>query len=357
MNVLQRYLARDIYAATALVLAAFLSLLAFFDLIHEMGDLGKGEYGMRHIMLFVALRMPDHVYLLAPIATLIGTLFALSQLVAHSEFTVMRVSGMSTRRATRALMQIGLVFVVFTFVFGEFIGPTAEHAAQQLRLHAIKTVIAEQFRSGVWAKDDFSFINVREVLPDGQLRGVNIYERDSDYKLRSIRSAARAEFIAPDRWKLMDVTETRFSDSGTEVLHIPEITWKSKINPDILSVLLVAPEDMSAWNLYQYTNHLAENKQKTEQYDIALWKKLIYPFTPLVMMALALPFAYTQGRSGSVGLKVFLGIMLGTLFLLLNALFSSLGVIRSWPPFISALLPSLLFLLAAAGMLWRVERA
>jgi lipopolysaccharide export system permease protein len=355
--ILRRYLAREIYAATALVLVAFLSLFAFFDLIHELGDLGKGDYRLPHILAFVALSLPGHVYELAPIATLIGTLFALAQLVAHSEYAVMRISGLSTRRAAKALMQIGLLFVAVTFIFGEFIGPPAEKAAQQLRIRAMSTVIAQEFRSGVWVKDELSFINVREVMPDAHLNGVNIYEFDKDYRLRAIRSAQRGEYQPPDRWRLENVVETRFSDQGTEVLRIPEMSWKSAINPDILSVLLVKPEHMSAWKLYQYTRHLTENRQKTEQYDIAMWKKLIYPFAALVMMALALPFAYMHGRSGSVSLKVFLGVMLGVLFQLLNGLFSSLGVIRSWPPFLSAMLPSLLFLLAAAAMMWKVERA
>jgi lipopolysaccharide export system permease protein len=357
LNVLRRYLAREIFAATALVLVAFLFLSAFFELIHEMGDLGKGAYGMRQILLFIALSLPGHVYELAPIAVLIGTLFALSQLVAHSEYTVMRASGLSTASATATLMQIGAVFVVVTFAFGEFVDPPAEHEAQQMRMHAINTVIAQEFRSGVWVKDELSFINVREVLPDAQLNGITIYEFDRDYQLRSIRSAAHGAYLPPDHWRLTGVVETRFSDRGTEVLHIPELIWNSKINPDILSVLLVKPEHMSAWSLYQYIRHLAENNQDTKRYEIAMWKKLIYPFAVLVMMALALPFAYMQGRSGSVGLKVFLGVMLGLLFRILNELFSSLGVIRSWSPVLSALLPSLLFLLAAAAMLWKVERA
>jgi lipopolysaccharide export system permease protein len=357
MIIIRRYLAREIYAATALVLAAFLSLFAFFDLIHELADLGKGDYRMPHILAFVALSLPGHIYELAPVAVLIGTLFALAQLVAHSEYTVMRVSGLSTRRATIALMQIGLVFVVITFVIGEFVSPPAEHAAQQLRVRALSTVIAQEFRSGLWVKDELSFINVREVLPDAHLKGVTIYEFDSDYRLRSIRAAESGEYVPPDRWKLANVVETRFNANGTEVAHLPESIWKSEINPGILSVLLVKPEYMSAWNLYQYTHHLAENKQKTEQYDIAMWKKVVYPFAVLVMMALALPFAYMHGRSGGVGLKVFLGVMLGVLFQLLNGLFSSLGAIRSWPPALSALLPSMLFLLGAAAMLWKVERA
>jgi len=113
---------------------------------------------------------------------------------------------------------------------------------------------------------------------------------------------------------------------------------------------------MSGWSLAQYIRHLADNRQATERYEIALWKKVVYPFAALVMMALALPFAYLHVRFGGVGIKVFAGIMLGILFHFLNSLFSTLGVLQSWPPLASALLPSVMFLLMAVEMMWWVER-
>jgi lipopolysaccharide export system permease protein len=113
---------------------------------------------------------------------------------------------------------------------------------------------------------------------------------------------------------------------------------------------------MSAWALHRYIQHLAGNRQKTERYEIALWKKLFYPLAALVMMALALPFAYTSGRAGAVGLKVFLGIMLGILFHMLNGLISHIGLLRNWPPFTAAAAPSAAFLAAAVLMMWWVER-
>jgi len=73
-------------------------------------------------------------------------------------------------------------------------------------------------------------------------------------------------------------------------------------------------------------------------------------------MALALPFAYMHARAGQVGMKVFLGIMLGILFYMLNGLFSHLGLLQNWTPLTAALLPSIAFLLAALGMMWWVER-
>ncbi|MBE0614681.1 MAG: LPS export ABC transporter permease LptG [Burkholderiales bacterium] len=356
MIILRKYLAREIYAATLLVLVAFLMLFAFFDLINELNYLGKGNYQLQHVLLFVMLSLPGHVYELAPIAVLIGTLYALSQLAANSEYTVMRISGLSPYAAGNALVRIGAIFVVLTFAFGELVTPFAERAAQQLRLAAMSAVVAQEFRSGLWVKDDFRFINVREVRPDSSLNGVKIYEFDSEYRLRSISFAERGEFKQGNTWSLSGVLRTNFDSGGTSVSKFAQTDWHSVLTPDLLSVLLVQPEKMSAINLYQFTRHLSENRQQTERYEIAMWKKLLYPFASLVMMALALPFAYVHVRVGGVGVKIFSGIMLGVLFHLLNGLSSSVGILQNWAPFYSAVLPSVLFLFAAMAMMWWVER-
>ncbi len=356
MIVLRKYIAREIYAATLLVLVAFLMLFAFFDLINELNDLGRGNYRLQHALLFVLLSLPGHVYELAPIAVLIGTLYALSQLAANSEYTVMRVSGLSPYAAGAALVRIGVIFVVLTFAFGELVTPFAERAAQQLRLSAMSALVAQEFRSGLWVKDEFRFVNVREVLPDTSLNGVKIYDFDNDYRLRSISFAERGVFMQDNTWRLSGVAETRFDNGGTSVSRREQSDWRSVLTPELLSVLLVQPEKMSAVNLYQFTRHLSENRQQTDRYEIAMWKKLLYPFATLVMMALALPFAYVHVRAGGVGVKIFSGIMLGVLFHLLNGLSSSVGVIQNWAPFYSAVLPSVLFLFGAMVMMWWVER-
>ena len=113
---------------------------------------------------------------------------------------------------------------------------------------------------------------------------------------------------------------------------------------------------MSAYGLAAYTKHLAENKQITERYEIAFWKKIIYPFAVFVMMALALPFAYLHFRAGGVSLKIFAGIMIGVSFQLLNSLFSHIGLLNTWPALVTAILPSAVFLLMAISALWWVER-
>jgi lipopolysaccharide export system permease protein len=355
-KVFERYLAREIYGATLLVLIAFLLLFAFFDLIHEFEDIGKGSYQLQHALGFVVLSMPGRVYELFPIAVLIGTLYALTLLARHSEITVLRTSGLSTAGFLGVLAKIGLLFVVLTFVVGEFLAPSAERAAQQLRLKALRTVVAQEFRSGLWVKDDLSFVNVRSVEPDARLSQVRIYEFDRADHLRSISEAEEGEYIPPDRWRLRNIVKTVFTGDSAQVQRLPEVIWYSALNPDILSVLLVVPEKMSLVNLLSYIQHLAENHQKTERYEIAFWKKLTYPLAALVMMALALPFAYMQDRAGAVSIKVFAGVMIGITFQLLNGLFSSLGIINGWTPFLAAITPSVLFVVAASVMIWWVER-
>ena len=292
-----------------------------------------------------------------PIAVLIGTLYALTVLARHSEVTVLRTSGLSTRRLLRALVKIGAATAVLTFIFGEFIAPPAERQAQQLRLQALSTVVAQEFRSGLWVKDELSFVNVREVLPDASLRGLRIYEFDAGFQLRSISEAETGRFVGPNHWLLDNVVQTLFEGERARVVRLPERLWRSSLTPDLLTVLMMTfPERMSLASLFSYTRHLSENQQKTDRYEIAIWKKLFYPLAVLVMMALALPFAYMQDRMGSVSVKVFAGIMLGIAFHLLNGLFSSLGVINGWMPIFAAVTPSVLFMLTAWGMIWWVER-
>jgi lipopolysaccharide export system permease protein len=357
VRTLRRYLATEIVAATALVFAALVLLFAFFDLVEQVKDMGRGAYTMRHILFYVLLSMPDHVYALFPVAALIGTLFALAQLVAGSEYTVMRTSGVSTASFAATLALIGCVFGAFTFVIGEFIAPPAEQLAQRVRSQAITGLVAQEFRSGLWIKDGTSFINVVEVLPDSTLRGVRIYEFDGEYRLRSISYAQRGAYQENDhRWLLEDVAQTRFDDMRTSVRQIAEMKWQSVLEPDLINVLLVKPEQMSAWNLFSYTQHLRDNRQRALRYEIALWTKLTYPLAVIVMMVLALPFAHFHGRQTGVGAKIFAGIMLGIVFHFLNRLFSYLGLLNDWPAAASALTPTLVFLAAAAGMMWWQER-
>ncbi len=380
VKTLRRYLWREIATATAFVLVALLSLFAFFELINQLDDVGQAGYQLRTAFSFVLLKMPSLAYELMPIASLIGTIYALSKLAANSEFTIMRVAGMSTRRLAGTIARAGFVFVLFTYALAEFVAPPAEALAQRLKLTATGSAITQQYRSGVWVRDvlrdgagqieRLRFVNVKQVQPDATVESWRVFEFDRDFRLRSISSAQSGRYqpteAAHHYWQLRDVVETRIppvdteattrADTRTEVIRRAEMVWPSELTPDIFGVLLVQPERMAAASLVQYIRHLTDNRQQTGRYEIAFWSKLFYPLAVLVMMALALPFAYLHVRAGSVSLKIFTGVMIGVLFYMLNKLFAHLGLLNTWPPIVVAALPSLVMLSVALGALYWIER-
>ena len=356
VKVFERHLARAIYVATALVTLAFLGLFGFFDLIGELNYLGKGGYQLRDAMVFVVMTLPGRAYEILPISVLIGTLYALTRLARDSEITVLRASGLSTAEFLGSLIRIAAVFVLLTLAIGELVVPFTEKTAQSLRLQAMGSLVGQNFRSGLWVKDDLSFVNVREVSPSAGLKGIRIYAFDQEFRLQSITEAETGSYLGEQKWRLAKLVRTEFHADRAKVERHESLTWSSALNPELVSVLMVNPDRMSLPTLYRYVTFLDNNQQKSTQYEIAFWKKLIYPLATLVMMMLALPFAYMQDRMGAVSVRVFSGIMLGIGFHLLNGLFASLGVINSWIPFYSAITPSIIFLLAGASMLWWVER-
>ena len=375
MRILQRYFGTEIIRAVLFVMLALLALFSFFDLMAELPSVNKGGYKIQHAIWYVCLGLPGYVYEFMPIAVLIGTIYVLSQFASNSEFTIMRAASMSTLMAANMLIKIGLLFVVLTFIFGELIAPSSSKFAEAMKLTALGAAESQEFRTGLWTKDlirenglkgnivGSRFLNVKEILPNHQLNEVKMYEFDKNFHLVREVTAKNATYQGKNVWRLFDVNETSFpmTLSAEDITNVKSQQWNSQdviseVTPDILSVLFADPDRMSAIDLASFTQHLAENKQDNERYLIAFWKKITYPFATLVMMALALPFAYLHVRSGGTSLKIFSGIMIGMVFYLINSLFSHLGMLNTWPPVFTALVPSFLFLgLALLGLRY-VER-
>ncbi|MBU3589178.1 LPS export ABC transporter permease LptG [Polynucleobacter sp. 80A-SIGWE] len=377
--IFERYLARQIYAAFGFILFALVALFLFFDILSELGSV-KGQYTLPLALLHVLLKAPSRISEIIPIAGLIGSIYVFAMLASQSEFTILRIAGLDIRRGLTTLAKISLPLIVLTLVMSEWLGPYTENLSEQIRMKALGSSYSSQFKTGVWVKDRLRdedgsgpirpgvrYVNVGKIEQDNEIKNIRMYEFDDAYRLLSIRSAVSGRFDQTGTWILDDVTETRFKEtkqsdplnpvySAQTFVH-PIVSLNSEVTPQILSVLLVSPEKMSIFSLGRFISHLRDNKQDAQRHSIAFWKKVIYPFTIFVMLALALPFAYLKVRAGSVGIKVFGGIMLGMSFQLFNSLFSNVGLLGSWPTLLTATTPPLLyFILAIVGLRW-VSRA
>jgi lipopolysaccharide export system permease protein len=351
---LLKYFTREILAATVVVLLALLSLFAFFDMIRELDELGHGNYRLTAILGYVLLTLPTHTYVLLPLAGLMGTLFALARMSENSEITVMRASGLSLRQLALNVAFSGAIIALATLAFGELVAPHTEEAAKGLKLKATRSIVAREFRSGFWVKDDRSFVNIQDVTPDTQLLNLRIYEFDPSFRLLAISRAERGTYEGGNRWSLSNVELTRFEGDRAVLQRIPKAVWNSVLTPDILSVLKIVPERMSALNLRGYIEHLRENRQNPNRYEIAFFGKFFNPLAAVVMMVLAIPFALVSARAGGVGAKLFMGIMLGLVFNAATRMFAHVGLLNDWPPLVSSSAP---VLIAAIASLWLLRGA
>ncbi len=361
MQTLRRYLFRQLLGATALVLLVFLGLLFFLDALNQLSDNG---HGFTQALLLVALQLPARAYEVLPIAVLTGAVYVLAGLAASSEFTVMRMAGLNPRVALAQLVGFGLLSAALVFALGDFVAPAAQRLQAELQARA-----AGHFGSapdaGLWVRNregrnDDQMINIGSIAAQGRLRHLRIYVLDDSAHLLRTVQAASATYLTHGEWELHDVESVQLPPGPGGVVrrdHLAQLKWHTAVSPAVLDALVLSPEDMSVFDLWRYIGHLQANGQAVQRDQLELWRKLLYPFSGVIMMMLALPFAYLHARSGQLSWKVFGGIMLGVSFILMNTLASRLGLVAAWPVWLAAALPYLLYGGAALGFfVWRVQR-
>ena len=369
MKTVRRLLYRDIAGAVGFVTLAFLSLFFFIDFVDELGDVGKNGYGIGHALLACALELPGHFYELFPISVLIGTIFALARMAQSSEFTILRTGGLGPGRALGLLSLLAVVFALINFAVGDFVSPWSER--EEVALKAQFRGGRELGRIGAWLKDtrrdatgrDLNVsVNVRRTTPEGVLEGVRIFEFDADSR-EVARVWARSATIGKGQWMLEDADITEWPRAGAEgagtavrVRHEARTQWPSSLDAGVVAAAVLPVSTMSTLELWRYSRHLSNQEQASQRHSIQFWKKALYPLACLVMVALALPFAYLSARRGGISFKVFGGIMLGISFVLLNNVAGHLGVLRDWTPWVAAAAPGLLYLLLSmAAFTWLVR--
>lgn len=369
MRTIRRLIYVEVVQAVLFVCIGFLSLFFFFDFVDELGDIGKGSaqpYRVTQALIYVTLRLPNHLYELLPIAVLIGTIFVMARFAQSSEYTILRTSGLGPWRALRALLALGAMFTVLTFAAGDYLAPLADRAGQLLKARTKGGITVGQ--TGAWLKERQQFfsynVNVGTLTPEGRMQNIRIFEADSRGYLVSVTQAPRARFADDGAWVLEAAERTEFPqrdstqvDAKVEHLKLPTMRWPTEITPEMVSVALLKPDRMSTIALFQYVRHLEANAQTSQRYEIEFWRKVFYPLSCMVMVVLALPFAYLHFRSGGITSYVFGGVLIGISFFLLNNVFGYIGNLQNWRPWLAAGAPGLIYTAFSLGAFgWLVLR-
>ena len=346
MKLIDIYIGRCIVQQSLLVIAVLAGIFAFLNFIDQLSNLGSGSYGLLDVLQFVLLATPRIIHDTFPMASLVGTILGLSVLARHSELTVMRASGISLGQITGSVLKVGAIFVLLSLVIGEFVSPLTETMAQRGRAEALEQDIEQKHSSGLWMRDQSTFVNVAEVMPDLRLLRIKIFEfdRKNHDRLVSLTYAGSGHYDQ-GRWQLNDVRQTIIDEKGrAEVFQFGESDWATEVTPGMMSVFLVQPGQLPLLQLKKYIEHLKVNAQDTRVYELAYWSKIVLPLSTAVMLILAVPFVFGNLRAGSLGRNLFLGIMVASAFFVLNKALGYIVLVYGVHPFVGAILPTLLFL-------------
>jgi lipopolysaccharide export system permease protein len=366
VRTIRRLIYREVLAAVVYVALGFLALFFFFDFVDELPNIsrGSGAYRLTQALAYVALMVPSHLYELLPIAVLIGTIFVMARLAQSSEYTILRTSGLGPWRAMRTLLMLGMIFTLLTFAAGDYLSPMADRTAQLLKARLEGRISVGQ--TGAWLKERQPFhtynVNVGALTPDGNMQAIRIFEADSRGFLVSITQAPRARFEGNGAWLLESAERSEFAMQRADApkidtVKLPTYRWPTELTREMVSVALLKPDRMGTIDLFQYIQHLEANGQTSQRYEIEFWRKLFYPLSCMVMVVLALPFAYLHFRSGNITSYVFGGVLIGISFFLLNNVFGYVGNIQNWRPWLTAAAPGLIYTLFSLGAFgWLVLR-
>ena len=367
MKTIRRLLYRDIFASVMFVALAFLSLFFFFDFVDQLDGVGRSGRTAWHALLAAGYDLPGHLYELFPIAVLIGTIYSLARMAQSSEFTILRTGGLGPGRALGLLAALGVVFGALTFVTGDYVAPASERQGVLLKARFNGGLRLDS--AGAWLKDKHGTpegersysVNVAAASSVGTLAGIRIFEFDTEGRLVSRTDAREGRVGENGTWQLADATVARWptvsSDADAVLIERhATLAWPSTLSAAVVAAAVLPVGTMTTAELWRYSAHLSDQEQAAQQHQIRFWRKALYPLACMVMVALALPFAYMHARAGSVSLKVFGGIMLGISFVLLNNLSGHIGMLRGWTPWVAAASPSLIYLLLSMGALaWLVR--
>jgi lipopolysaccharide export system permease protein len=378
VKVLTRHVAKEVLIATLFVLVALVALIAFFDLVSQARNIGN-RYSISMALFLTMLKLPSRLYEVMPIAALLGAVYTMSRLASNSEFTIMRVAGLSPFRLAGMMTVPALILIAMTYCLGEWLTPAADMMRNDMdNILFNRKLSARGYSSGVWVKDNVKeqqnagqatvrFVNVHNLIAGEHSRtgAWRVFEFDKDGSLIRVLHAPEASYISGRGWHLKDAkveTLPKITHDETPMVEKSsarkdvDLMLPSEMRPEILGVLTIKPERMGISDLWQYIAHLKETKQTSDRYQVALWSKVFYPLAIFVMLAVAMPFAYLNTRSGGVSIKIFAGLMIGISFYALNNIFSFLGVLNTWHPMVVAVVPTSVMLICAAVALWLLER-
>jgi LPS export ABC transporter permease LptG/LPS export ABC transporter permease LptF len=362
-RILDAYVVREFFGMFVVVLASFVLLMLVFTFFELVGDIVRNHIALATVGAYLFNLAPSMIYTITPLAILIAALVTFGVLNRNSEIVAMKATGISLYRLVVPIVSISAILAVCLFLFDDYYLPSANRRQEALRStikgHPPQTFLnpEEKWMFGQSHPGEQGHIFYYQFFdPDKDaFANLSIFEfNPTTFALSRRIFASRATWneetetwhfengwvrnINGNNPEYIEFKDTSFSEIHEEPGYFKKENWQS--------------QEMNFGQLESYIRDLRQSGFDTMRLRVALWHKLAYPLIAIVMSVLAIPFALSMGRRGSLsGIAVAISVALA--YWVVDGLFGALGNVNYLPAALAAWSPDVLFGLTGGYLLLR----
>ncbi len=365
-RILDEYVVREFLNTFCLVLAGFVMLMLVFTFFELVSDILRNHIPLSMVGDYLINLTPSMLYQIAPLAVLIAVLVTFGVLNRNSELIAMKATGISLYRLVVPIVSIAAILSVSLFLFDEFYLPQANRKQEALRntikgkppqtvLHPEHNWIFGQPRPG----EPGRIFYYQFYDPDqNEFANLSVFEFDpSTFALSRRIFGARAIWDpGTGSWRFLNGWQRDIK--GANVIENSYREFKQTSfaeiheEPSYFKKESLQSQEMNFGQLDRYIGDLRQSGFDTMRLRVALWHKLAYPLVAVVMAVLAIPFALSMGRRGSLtGIAVAIAVALA--YWVVDGLVGGLGNVNYLPAPLAAWFSDVLFGLVGGYLLLR----
>ena len=358
IRTVDRYIGKAAILGILLVWTSLTALMMMFSVLGELRDT-TANYGASDAFWFVLQTGPRLAYQIFPVSALMGSLLGIGSLASANELVAFRISGVSRLRLAAAGMAGALFITIPVMVIGEWVAPDAEQQARAFKLSQLVGQVIIGGPSGMWMRDGNDIVNIRRPLLTAD-RGqqsisfldIEIHHFDGFSGLQKITRAESA-FFDGEQWTLEGVAVIEIGQSEVTPKKFERMPWVSGVKPELLESAVSRPFYLSIRALWDQLEYLENNGLDNRIYKSAFWEKIFYPVAIIALVLAGMPFVFGSTRQHNHGFRLFIGMTLGGVFMLVNAAAQNFATAYSLPVALSTALPSVILMIAAVTFLRR----
>jgi LPS export ABC transporter permease LptG len=362
-RLLDAYVVREFFGMFLLVLASFVSLMLVFTFFELVGDIIRNHIALTTVGEYLLNLAPSMIYAITPLAVLIAVLVTFGVLNRNSEIVAMKATGISLYRLVVPVVSISAILAIALFMFDDYYLPAANRRQESLR----STIKGRPPQTFLHPEEKWMFGQSGQGEPahifyyqffdrdDDAFANLSVFEfNPSTFALSRRIYASRVIWDEKtESWRFLNGWVRNIDGNNSEFIEFKNTTFSEiREDPGYFKKENLQSQEMNFQQLGAYIRDLRQSGFDTMRLRVALWHKLAYPLIAIIMAVMAIPFALSMGRRGSLtGIAVAISVALA--YWVVDGLFGAMGNVNYLPAVLAAWSPDVLFGLTGGYLLLR----